>query len=354
MTADVIDIAFVVPESPPGGIYGPSCQANGLFAAAEVNKVGGILDREVRLHTIDGDRPPRQVADEAATMAELGLVDAVIGWHTSAVREALAPRLHGRVPYVFTNVYEGGERRPGVFLAGETPSSQILPAMRWMSRELGVRKWAIVGNTCVWPTSSAAAARAYADQVHAEVCAEAYVPLGTENFDWVVRRVEEARVQGVLMFLHGSDAVRFNRAFSRGWLPDDCVRLSPLMDENMLLATGAHNTQNLYSAAGFFEALGTACGLDFERRYLSAMGQAAPALSSPGESCYEGVNLYAQLAAAARTTDVSRITAVADLVSYEGPRGAVRMRNRHLVQRVYLARARGLEFDVLAEIHSGT
>jgi urea transport system substrate-binding protein len=353
MAADVIDIAFVVPESGPSGIYGPSCQASGRLAATEINQAGGILGREVRLRPVDGGQSPAQVANQVELMVERGLVDAVTGWHTSAVREELAPRLRGRVPYVYTAVYEGGEHTPGVFLTGETPTDQLLPAMRWMSQEMGVRTWAIVGNDYVWPRESARAARAYAGQVRAEIRDEIFVPLGTDDFGRVLRRIEQAHVQGVLMFLLGSDAVRFNRAFTEMRMHDRCIRLSPLMDENMLMATGAANTYNLYSAAGFFETLGTAYGLDFERRYLTLMGPTAPALTSPGESCYEGIALFAQLAAAARTTDVPRITTVADMVSYEGPRGAVRVRDQHLIQRIYLARADGLEFDVLAEIHGG-
>jgi hypothetical protein len=40
----------------------------------------------------------------------------------------------------------------------------------------------------------------------------------------------------------------------------------------------------------------------------------------------------------------------ANSVAYESPRGDVRMRDNHLQQRVYLARAEGLEFSVLAEL----
>jgi len=72
------------------------------------------------------------VADEVGAMVAAGIVDAVVGWHISAVRQVLAPRIAGRVPYVYTALYEGGERTPGVFLVGETPSSQLLPAMRWL------------------------------------------------------------------------------------------------------------------------------------------------------------------------------------------------------------------------------
>jgi ABC-type branched-subunit amino acid transport system substrate-binding protein len=350
VAGDVIDIAFVVPESGPSGIFGPSCRASARLAVSELNDGAGILGREVRLHPVDGGRSPAHVADEVGSLVDMGVIDAVTGWHTSAVRKRLASRLGGRVPYVYTAVYEGGERTPGVFLTGETPADQILPAMRWMLQELGVRTWVVVGNDYVWPRASALATRTYAREVQAEILDEVFVPLGTEDFSRALYRVERTRAQGVLMFLLGSDAVRFNRAFTHMRMHDRCVRLSPLMDENMLMATGAVNAYDVYSAAGFFETLGTVYGLDFERRYLNVMGGSAPALTSPGESCYEGVTLFAQLAAAARTTDVARMSAVADQVGYEGPRGVVRVRDRHLVQRIYLARANGLEFDVLAEI----
>ncbi|ODT98701.1 MAG: hypothetical protein ABS81_27255 [Pseudonocardia sp. SCN 72-86] len=354
MPPDVLEIAFVVPESGPSGIYGPSCLASGKLAVTEVNEAGGILGCEVRLRPVDGGRSPRQVAADVQRLVDTGAVQAVTGWHTSAVRQTLAPRLRGRVPYVYTAVYEGGEHTPGVFLTGETPTDQLLPAMRWMAKEMGIKTWAIVGNDYVWPRASARAARAYAGSVRAEIRDEVFVKLGTHDFGPVLRRIEQSHVQGVLMFLLGSDAVRFNRAFTEMRMHDRCVRLSPLMDENMLMGTGAANTHDLYSAAGYFETLGTAYGLDFERRYLNLLGRNAPALTSPGESCFEGITLFAQLAEAARTTDVPRISTVADMISYEGPRGVVRVRDQHLIQRVYLARADGLEFDVLAEIHEGS
>ena len=56
---------------------------------------------------------------------------------------------------------------------------------------------------------------------------------------------------------------------------------------------------------------------------------------------------------AARSTEVTSIDGVSGSIAYEGPRGVVRMRVRHLLQRIYLARADGLDFDVLAEIRSG-
>jgi urea transport system substrate-binding protein len=37
-------------------------------------------------------------------------------------------------------------------------------------------------------------------------------------------------------------------------------------------------------------------------------------------------------------------------VSYEGPRGLLRLRQRHVNQRIYLAEARGVEFEVLTQL----
>ena len=354
MAADVLDVAFVIPASGPSGIYGPSCQAAGRMAVSELNDADGVLGRQVRLHPVDGGRSPRLVAGEVAALVDAGTVDAVAGWHTSAVRQAVAAQVAGRVPYIYTAVYEGGERSPGVYLTGETPAGQLLPAMSWMKREMGIRSWCVVGDDYIWPRVSARAARAFAGRIGADILDEVFVPLGTQDFGQVLRRVERCRPQGVLMFLLGSDAVAFNREFTQMRLHDSCVRLSPLMDENMLLATGAANTHELYSAAGFFETLATAHSMDFERRYLNRMGPTAPAITSPGESCYEGMTLLSQLAMAAHDTDVRQINRVSESVRYEGPRGAVRVHERHLIQRIYLARADGLEFDVLAEINPGS
>ncbi len=74
---------------------------------------------------------------------------------------------------------------------------------------------------------------------------------------------------------------------------------------------------------------------------------------APGEACCAGRTLLARRATAAASTDVQPISRVSDSVVYEGPRGVVRVRDRHLQQRIYLARADGLEFDVLAEINRG-
>src|ERR671913_221836 len=212
---DHFDVALVIPLQGPAGIFGPSCEACAELAAEEVNREGGVLGRQVRFVVVDGGRSPRRVADTVDALVTNGAVAAVTGWHISAVRQAIAPRVTGRVPYVYTPLYEGGERTPGVFLVGETPSQQLLPSMRWMATELGVRRWCVVGDDYVWPRGSAAVARRYARASGAEICDEVFVRLGTERYGEVLRRVDRSGAEAVLMLLVGGDAVQFNRAFAR-------------------------------------------------------------------------------------------------------------------------------------------
>jgi urea transport system substrate-binding protein len=334
----------------PAGIFGPSCEACAELAAEEVKREGGVLGRQIRFVVVDGGATPQRVAARVDALVTAGAVAAVTGWHISAVRQAVAPRVSGRVPYVYTPLYEGGERTEGVFLVGETPSQQLLPSLRWMAEELGVRRWCIVGDDYVWPRGSAAAARRYARAGGTEICDEVFVRLGTEHYSEVLRRVERSGADAVLMLLVGDDAVQFNRAFARAGLDQQLLRLSTLMEENMLLASGADSTRGLFASAGFFDTLATSDSLDFIGRFAARYGPEAPVLNSLGESCYEGVRLLAQLIRRAGSLEVDRICAVADTVGYDGPRGAVRLRGRHLEQRVYLAMADSLEFEVIDQL----
>jgi len=347
---DAVRVALVIPMQGPAGMFGPTGELCAQLAAEEVNKAGGVLGRELRLIPVDGGASPAQVAAEVEALVSVGAVQGVTGWHISSVRQAVAPRIAHRVPYVYTALYEGGERTDGVFLTSETPGNQLYPAMRLLARERQLRRWYLVGNDYVWPRRTARAARRYAAGCGARICGESYLPLGTHDFGAVLRRIECTEADAVLMLLVGNDAVRFNRAFARRGLDRRCLRLSTLMDENMLLASGASATSGLYSTAGFFANLVTPENMDFHGQYARRYGVTAPPVGSLGESCYEGVLLLAALIERARTLDVRAIGANAEAVSYEGPRGLLRIRHRHVSQRIYLAEARGLEFDVLAEL----
>ena len=347
---DVLNVALVVPLQGPAGIFGPSCESCAALAAEEINADGGVLGRELNLVPVDGGAGPEAVATEVDALVSAGSVEAVTGWHISAVREAVAPRIRGRVPYAYTALYEGGEHRPGLFLTGETPDLQLGPSLDWFAHAAGVRRWTIVGDDYIWPRRSAQVATRHLRRMGGTVCDEMYVPLGTSDFSRVLHRVEASRCEAVLMLLIGEDAVQFNRAFAASGLDREVLRFSSLIEENVLLASGADNTRGLITSAGFFEDLTTTAGLDFAATYFQRFGRDAPVLNSLGESCYEGVRMLTELIRRAGSAEVGAMTSVAEGLTYESPRGTVEIQDRHLRQRVFLAVADGLSWDVVQQL----
>ena len=351
---DTLSVALVIPRSGPAGMFGLSCELSARLAAEELNAAEGLGGRRIRLVPVDGGAAPRRVARETDRLISLGAVDAVVGWHISAVRQVLVPSVRGRVPYVYTALYEGGERSPGVFVTGETPARQLLPAMRLLGEARRVRRWCVVGNEYVWPRVTARTARGYARSCGARIADEVFVPLGTRDFGRVIRRVEWCAADAVLMLLVGDDAVLFNRAFAAAGLHQRCLRLSTLMDENMLLASGSPATVGLWAAAGYFETLATPESLGFSARYARRFGVHAPPVGSPGESCYEGIQLLAALAGAAGRrlppTDPAAGAGPVSLPGFEGARGILRLRGNHVEQPVYLAEADGPDFHVRTQL----
>nr|WP_218681399.1 substrate-binding domain-containing protein [Rhodococcus qingshengii] len=360
MSLGPLNIGLVVPESGPSGIFGPSCSASAELAINEINARGGILGREVVATPIDGgSADPCAVASRIRNKVEFKTLDALVGWHTSALRREIVDTVGGRIPYVYTAVYEGGEAADGVFTTGEVPEAQVWPALEWMSNECGVRSWFVVGSDYVWPRRTLGRIVARVGSISGILGRDViirtatFLPLGTSQFDSVIDEIACSDADAVLILLLGQDAVEFNRKFAERGLHRDYVRLSPLMDENMLLAGGEGTAEQLYSVSGFFDTLTTGHSLDFGSRYAKHFGPSAPPLTSPGESCYEGVQLLAELSERSRSIEVASLSREAERsLQYDSPRGRVRFESHHLAQDVYIAKAGGLDFDIVARVAS--
>jgi ABC-type branched-subunit amino acid transport system substrate-binding protein len=341
-----VRVGIVVPTSGTLGLLAPSALNCASLAAAELNAAGGILGRPVELVLVDGGRAPAEVAAEVAVLVRAKAITAVVGTHASDVRVALARVLGGAVPYVYTPPYEGGERSPGVFLLGETPQRQLGPALDWLLAR-HARRWLLIGNDYVWPRRVHAAARRHLLRAGARVVGERYVPRGGADAAALVEAVAAARVDAVLLSLVGSDLVAFNRAFAASSMGGRVARVCAALEENGLLGAGGDGTGELYAAMGYFAAMATEPSLAFGARYTARFGPCAPMLNGHGEGAYDGVQLLAALAQRAGTLAVPALDAVADGTGVSGGRGRFVLQGRHAVQPVYLARADGLDFDVI-------
>lgn len=348
---DVRRIALIVPQQGPSGIFGPSCEAAARLAVAEINADQGIRGAALEMVLVDGGAPPEAVVESLRDAMVEG-VDAVTGWHISSVRQAVARVLAGRIPYVYPALYEGGESSDGVFCTGEVPLAQVRPAMAWLRDELGVRRWFIAGNDYLWPRLTAASTVRSAHEEGLSICGSAFVdmPSTPEQMSGLLDAVERSDCHGVLMLFPGQDGVLFNRQFAERELDRQVTRFSPLMEENMLMASGPEATRGLFAAAGYFRSLVSTSALDFQGRYARAFGAEAPALNTVAESTYSAVHVVAGLAELAGGMTVSQFASALEGAVLEVPRGRLTFAGRSAAQSVYLAQAKDYDFDIVTTL----
>jgi len=332
------------------GLWGPTSTNSAMLAVAEINKRGGILGRELELSIYDSGGPIDEVVRRAEQAIAFDEVDLIMGSHISAVRVALRKVTGNRIPYIYTPVYEGGERTPGVMAIGETPRWQSRPSIHWLADVKKAARWYLIGSDYVWPWQSHRAVKRYIKEAGGQVVGEEFVPLGEDNHEPHLARIRAARPDVVLISLIGTDSITFNRAFGECGLAATTLRLAGAMDETVLLGIGADNSENMFCASGYFPGIGSRANDDFQSRYRLMFGPNGPPIGSLGQSTYEGLRFLEAVANKAGTLAMGPMLAAGRNIVYGGARGPVTVRNGHARMQMYLAEADGLDFKLIKPV----
>ena len=342
-------IANFVGLSGPSGIWGPASINSSLLAASEINRRGGILGREIEIAFHDTGGDIDDVTQTASDIVASEGADIITGSHISAVRVALRKVVAGHIPYLYTPVYEGGERTPGVMAIGETPGTQWRPAIEWLANTKRAARWYLIGSDYVWPWLSHKAIKKYIKDAGGHVLGEEFVPIGEHDHSRQLARIRAAKPDVVLITLIGADSIAFNRAFAEQGLGSRMLRLAGAMDETVLLGIGADNTEGLYCASGYFIDMATRANDIFRDQYQASFGRHAPPPGSIGQSNYEGLRFLETVASRAGSLAIKPLLSAAANVEYQGARGRIDIRRGNARMPIYLAAANGLDFRLIKQ-----
>jgi urea transport system substrate-binding protein len=355
--ADEFKIGLFIALSGPASLFGRTQKASAELATEEINKAGGILGRQIRLIPTDAGGPPAESTKSAIRLMLDEKVDMLVGSHDSATREALVATIKGKVPYIYTPVYEGGECAFNTYVLADTPEQQIRPSVAYMMKDRGAKSVYLIGDDYVWPRKCNEQAKKYIADNGGKVVAEEYVPFGAPNkFEEIVTRIKSAKPDMVLITLVGADNVNFNRTFAGFGLDKDIARLSLLLEENTLLGIGPDSSNNLFSSMSYYANAPGEANKKFKAAYFAKFGDKAPQLGLIGADCYGGIYCAHALATKAGGTDAKKCMAASEGLSFPTAAGSVAMRGRHVDKTMYLATCKGTEFDIIktfADIKSG-
>lgn len=339
-------IAIAIPSSGPAGLFGPSAASCAQFAVHQLNQSGGILDREISLISVDGGQAPTEVATVLRSLIENKLIDAVVGMHDSDVLRAIVEVCRGKIPFVYTAPYEGGEQAQGFFCVGETADQQLGPAVERLTRSHHVNSWYLIGNDYSWPRGINRHGRKLIGLHKGTILAENYLPFGLDDYAELIGDLADRKPDCVLVSLIGNDSVAFNRAFAEAGLDSHTIRFGPLMEENTLLAIGAENTSRIYSTSSYVASLQNAQNKRFRKSYRERFGAHAPTLTFLGEACHEGIVFLGKIASAANSLEVEALESAAEGFEFESPRGIQTIQSKHAVKDIHFTRAEGLSFVI--------
>lgn len=333
------------------GMWAPSLDAAALLGAAEINRQGGILGEELEIVFGDCGFSAGEAVSAVDQLIDIDNVGAIIGSHTSDLRDPVSRQVSGRLPYIYTSQYEGIAVGPSTAAIGTTDVELLGPALHWLKTEKGADRYFFVGNDYIWPRITLGTARQALRRQNSELVGTALVSTRTQDFSALLRTIARSGAEVVVMALVGQCSVEFNRAFAAAGLDARMLRFGLIVDETVICGIGPDATANLFTASSYFAGQHSHRNDSFLERYHDAFGTYAPPVSAGSIGAYEGLHVLAGFVRDLGTFD-SRILARAlnPPKSRRLPRHMLADQPTGTRPTVYLGEAEGATLRVVGEL----
>ncbi|MBW6417426.1 substrate-binding domain-containing protein [Celeribacter sp. PS-C1] len=339
-------LCLLVAQSGPAGLWSPSAVAAAELAVTELNAGGGILGRHVEFFAKDCGRASGQLALEA--VEDRG-AEAMIGMFPSYARADVTRALAGRIPFLYTPQFEGGEHSPDVIATGETTEDLLRVALRVISEKRKIRKVFLCGSNYRWPRESFAVARRLIAAAGGEVVGEAFQRLGDCDYSLVLENLKSSGADTVIPMFLGLDSVSFNRAFAEAGLAGRITRCIPGFDETMLYGLGPDDTENLFAASSYFANQRSRNNGLFLESYYNHFGDSPPPVNAYGQSVYEGIYNLAALMEQSRSSVPTQLRShLGSVLPGRSARNGSEVRPVGARASILIAEAQGYDLNIIA------
>src|ERR1700743_498576 len=160
--ADTIKVGVLHSLSGTMAISETTLKDTVLMLIDEQNKEGGALAK--KLEAVGGGPASTWplFEEKAAELLEKDKVSVVFGCWTSVSRKSVLPVFEKDNGLLFYPVqYEGEESSKNVIYTGAAPNQQAIPAVDYLMKEVGVKRWVLEGTDYVYPRTTNKILEAY-------------------------------------------------------------------------------------------------------------------------------------------------------------------------------------------------
>jgi urea transport system substrate-binding protein len=304
------------------------------MAVDEINAGGGVLGKQLELLSEDGASDPTVFAEKAQKLVQSDCAAVVFGGYTSASRKAMLPVFEdANALLYYGQQYEGLEFSPNIYYTGATTNQQIIPSLDYLKSQ-GVKSLYLVGSDYVFPRTSNAIVKAYAEANGIEIKGEDYVPLDSTNFATIVNKIRTADADAIFNVVVGASLTSFFREYNSAGLTAAAMPvMSMCVGEEEVKSIGADTLVGQLSSWNYYETLDTPANAKFVADFKAKYGPDR-VTSDPMESAYTAVNLWKATVEKADSFKVADIQSASGGVTIDSPEGSVTIdgENHHVTK----------------------
>ncbi len=329
-----------------------------LMMIDEQNKKGGLLGRKLEAVVVDPASDWPLFAEKARELLEKDKVAVVFGCWTSVSRKSVLPVFEKNNGLLFYPVqYEGEESSKNVIYTGAAPNQQAIPAVDYLMKEVGVKRWVLEGTDYVYPRTTNKILEAYlkAKGVAAADININYTPFGHSDWQTRVAAIKRFGSAGkktaVVSTVNGDANVPFYKELGNQKVSaEDIPVVAFSVGEEELSGLDTKPLVGHLAAWNYFQSVSTPANKEFISKWKTFIKNPKRTTNDPMEANFIGFNLWAQAVTKAKSTDVEKVLAALPGLSTPNLTGgmATMLANHHITKPVYIGEVRADgQFDVV-------
>ncbi len=356
--ADTIKVGVLHSLSGTMAISETTLKDTVLMMIDEQNKKGGLLGKKLEPVVVDPASNWPLFAEKASQLLEKDKVAVVFGCWTSVSRKSVLPVFEKDNGLLFYPVqYEGEESSKNVIYTGAAPNQQAIPAVDYLMKEVGVKRWVLEGTDYVYPRTTNKILEAYLKLkgVKDEDILINYTPFGFSDWTAEVAKIKRFGSAGkktaVVSTINGDANVPFYKELGNQKISaEDIPVVAFSVGEEELSGIDTKPLVGHLAAWNYFMSINTPLNKEWIAKWHAFTKNPKRTFNDPMEAHVIGFQLWVKAVEKAGTTDTEKVIAALPGLEVPNLTGSIAkvLPNHHITKPVYIGEIRGDgQFDVV-------
>src|SRR5881394_40739 len=329
-----------------------------LMLIEEQNKKGGLLGRKLEAVVVDPTSDWPKWTEKAAQLLEKDKVAVVFGCWTSVSRKSVLPVFEKDNGLLFYPVqYEGEESSRNVIYTGAAPNQQAIPAVDYLMKEVGVKRWVLEGTDYVYPRTTNKILEAYlkAKGVKEEDISINYTPFGHSDWQTRVAAIKKFGAAGkktaVVSTINGDANVPFYKELGNQKVSaEDIPVVAFSVGEEELSGLDTRPLVGHLAAWNYFESIDKPINDEFIAKWKAFTKNPKRVTNDPMEAHVIGFEMWVKAVEKVKSVDADKVIDALPGIEAKNLTGGTSkmLPNHHITKPVFIGeiKANG-QFDVV-------